>query len=233
MMFNNNKLPLIEAQQLQQKVARKVEPIERNDELDQKLALEYQQGNVQSGLQLFNNYLDIISFIYRKPNKAKNRGSNKVDIRSKTTKEDKEDLFQEICTHFFGLLLEFDSKVSNLQSLIKGKLHLRVYKYYFEDLLDVKVNEKELQEDFDLAELIKEIFIEDDTNEISPQKAKLFEAFGELSEKQRKVLELTVVRGWDSSVVSKEIKTTPAHIRVTKQRSLERLKKLMEVDLSA
>lgn len=227
-LFNNNKLPLNEAQKLQQQITRKVAPLKKNHEVDKQLAIAYQEGAHEAGLQLFNNYLDDISYIYRNPSKARHRRCN-VDIRNKTSKEDKEDLFQEICYHFFRLIEEFDPEVSNFKALIQGKLHLRVYEYYYQKLMDAKINEVRLQDKLDLEETLKNILLEENKDILPPLHLKLYSCYNNLTELQRKVLDLTVAKGWNCAVAAKEIGHSHESVKKHKQRSIKRLKKLMEV----
>ncbi|PEM30177.1 RNA polymerase sigma factor [Bacillus wiedmannii] len=225
-LFNRGKLPLMDAQKLQQRVHYGVKKFPKDNSLDSALAFRYQRGDEQAGIQLLENYLDIVSDIYRKPTHLRIKKKCSIDLRSISTKEDREDLFQEICTHFFGLALEFDPEVGNFQGLIKGKLHLRVYKYYFSEYIDTRKNETKLDDDFDMADAIREIFLEDSV--VSEEVKTLYSAISTLPELQQKIIEMTVVKGWNSTEVSQEIGFTPAYIRKSKERTLRRLRETME-----
>lgn len=221
-------LPKLEAQLLQQELGRKQEPIQRDPEVDKQLCLAYQEGSNEAGVALIYRYLDKLSYIYRFPTRCKNRGGIKckIDITSSTTKEDKEDLFQEIVYHFLKLLLEYDPKVGDLQGLIVGKLHLRVFKYFYGELVDIKFNEEGLDDNFDIEEEIKEIFIED--KETPTDIKKVYMAMSELPEQSRKVIECTVCKGWTGAETARELGLESATVRKIKQRSIVKLRKLME-----
>lgn len=227
-MFNRGKLPLMEAQLLQKEIATKQPNIKRDPELDKQLCLAYQQGDASAGVELLYRYLDKLSYIYRFPTRCKNRGGIKckIDITTSTTKEDKEDLFQEIVCHFLKLLLEYDPAEGDLQGLIIGKLHLRVYAYHYGELVDIRMNERELEDDYDMEEEIKEIFLEE--VEVPPEVKKLYELLSELTPEQRKVIELSVAKGWSLPEVAKETGINYESVKKIKQRTLAKLRKLME-----
>lgn len=221
-------LPLSEAQLLQKQLATKQENLHRDPEVDKALCLAYQDGSNEAGVQLIYRYLDKLSYIYRFPTRTKNRGGAKckIDITGSTTKEDKEDLFQEIIYHFLKLLLEYDPKEGDLQGLIVGKLHLRVFYYHYGDLIDLRMNEQELDDNYDIEEEIKEIFLED--KEVPEDTRKLYLALSELTPWQRKMLDLYVSKGWTASEVAYELDSTVNGIRTAKKKAVRKLKEIME-----
>jgi len=221
-------LPKLEAQLIQQELGRKQEPIQRDPEVDKQLCLAYQQGSNEAAIQLIYRYLDKLSYIYRFPTRCKNRGGVKckIDITMLTTKEDKEDLFQEIIYHFLELLLEYDHTQGELQGLIVGKLHLRVFKYFYEDLVDIKFNERELDDNYDMEEEMKEIFLED--KEVPIETKNLYKALAELTPIQRKVADLYIIKGFPSPEVAKELGVHPGRVRHYKRDVVRKLRKLME-----
>lgn len=221
-------LPKLEAQLLQQELGRKQESIQRDPEVDKALCLAYQDGSNEAGVQLIYRYLDKLSYIYRFPTRTKNRGGAKckIDITGSTTKEDKEDLFQEIIYHFLKLLLEYDPTEGDLQGLIVGKLHLRVFYYHYGDLIDLRMNEQELDDNYDMEEEIKEIFLED--KEVPEETRKLYLALSELTPWQRKMLDLYVSKGWTASEVAYELDSTVNGIRTAKKKAVRKLKEIME-----
>ncbi|PEM64445.1 RNA polymerase sigma factor [Bacillus toyonensis] len=222
-------LPKLEAQLLQQELGRKQEAIQRDPEVDKQLCLAYQQGSNEAGVALIYRYLDKLSYIYRFPTRTKNRGGAKckIDITTSTTKEDKEDLSQEILYHFLKLLLEYDPTEGDLQGLIVGKLHLRVFFYHYGDLVDIRMNEGELDENYDIEEEIKEIFLED--SEVDDNIKSLYLAISELTPKQRELLDKSVAKGWTSPEVAREMNVSDNYIRKEKKKVLQILRgKLME-----
>lgn len=222
-------LPKLEAQLIQQELGRKQEPIQRDPEVDKHLCLAYQDGNEEAAVELIYRYLDKLSYIYRFPTRTKNRGGAKckIDITSSTTKEDKEDLLQEILYHFVKLLLEYDPEQGDLQGLIVGKLHLRVFFYHYGDLVDLRINEQELDDNYDIEEEIKEIFI--DEKEVPDEIRKLYMALAELTPHQRKILDLYVSKGWTADIVAHETGSTADGVRTIKKKAVRKLRELMEV----
>jgi RNA polymerase sigma factor (sigma-70 family) len=221
-------LPKLEAQLIQQELGRKQESIQRDPEVDKQLCLAYQEGFNEAGVTLIYRYLDKLSYIYRFPTRTKNRGGTKckIDITGSTTKEDREDLAQEILYHFLKLLLEYDPTKGDLQGLIVGKLHLRVFYYHFGDLVDLRMNETELDDNYDMEEEIKEIFIEE--KEMPQQIKDLYLSLGELTVKERKVIDLMVIKGWTDRETANEIGINFEAAKKIKQRTIAKLKTKME-----
>lgn len=221
-------LPLSEIQLFQKELTTKQENLYRDPEVDKQLCLAYQQGDKDAAVKLMYRYVDKLSYIYRFPTRTKNRGGAKckIDITSSTTKQDKECLCQEILYHFLKLLLEYDPTEGDLQGLIVGKLHLRVFYYHYGDLIDLRMNEQELDDNYDMEEEIKEIFLED--KEVPEETRKLYLALSELTPWQRKMLDLYVSKGWTASEVAYELDSTVNGIRTAKKKAVRKLKEIME-----
>ncbi|PEZ87940.1 RNA polymerase subunit sigma-70 [Bacillus cereus] len=221
-------LPKLEAQLLQQELGRKQESIQRDPEVDKQLCLAYQEGSNEAGVALIYRYLDKLSYIYRFPTRTKNRGGAKckIDITGSTTKEDKEDLFQEIVYHFLKLLLEYDPTEGDLQGLIIGKLHLRVFYYHYGDLVDIRMNEGELDDNYDMEEEIKEIFL--DERETPKDIKRVYLALSKLGKQQRKIIDCTVCKGWTVKETAKELGVSAKYVETTKYKMIRRLKEKME-----
>lgn len=222
-------LPKLEAQLIQQELGRKQEPIQRAPEVDKQLCLAYQAGNEEAAVELIYRYLDKLSYIYRFPTRTKNRGGAKckIDITSSTTKEDKEDLLQEILYHFLKLLLEYDQAEGDLQGLIVGKLHLRVFYYHYGDLVDLRMNEQSIDDNYDMEEEIKEIFLEE--KEVPEQVKDLYEALSSLTPRQRQITELTIVKGWTAPEAARELGIEGITVRRAKYEIVKKLRELMKV----
>jgi len=221
-------LPKLEAQLIQQELGKKQPNIKRDPEVDKQLCLAYQQGSNEAGVQLIYRYLDKLSYIYRFPTRCKNRGGIKckIDITTSTTKEDREDLFQEIVYHFLKLLLEYDPTQGALQGLIIGKLHLRVYAYHYGELVDIRMNERELEDDYDMEEEIKEIFLEE--KEVSDQVKRLYLALTSLTPRQRQIADLCIVKGFTAPDAAQELGIEGITVRRSKYEIIKKLRGEME-----
>ena len=223
-------LPLMEAQLLQKEIAQKQPNLNlvRDHEVDKQLCLAYQQGSNEAGVELIYRYIDKLSYIYRFPTRTKNRGGAKckIDITTSTTKEDKEDLFQEIVYHFLKLLLEYDPEEGDLQGLIIGKLHLRVFFYHYGDLVDIRMNEGELDDNYDIEEEMKEIFLEE--KEVPEDIRRVYLAIGELTPPQREILDKTVVKGWTFRETATEMGKSIGYISKEKTLIMRKLKNQLE-----
>lgn len=222
-------LPLSEAQLIQKELGKRQEDIKRDPLVDKELCLAYQQGDHSAAVKLIYRYLDKLSFVYRFPTRTKNRGGAKcrIDITSSTTKEDKEDLFQEIIYHFLKLLLEYDPTKGDLQGLIVGKLHLRVFYYHYGDLVDIRMNEGKLDDNYDMEEEMKDIFL-DDEREVPEVVKSLYSNLSDLSPRQRQVIERTVCRGWTVSETAKDLGVSHKYVETTKSKSIRKLREKME-----
>lgn len=221
-------LPLSEAQLIQKELGKRQEDIKRDPLVDKELCLAYQQGDHSAAIKLIYRYLDKLSFVYRFPTRTKNRGGAKckIDITSSTTKEDKEDLFQEIIYHFTKLLLEYNPAEGDLQGLIVGKLHLRVFYYHYGDLVDIRMNEGELDDNYDMEEEMKEIFLEE--KEVPDRVKHLYNVLSDLSPRQRQIIERTVCRGWTVSETAKDLRVSHKYVETTKSKSIRKLREKME-----
>ncbi|PGF00851.1 RNA polymerase sigma factor [Bacillus toyonensis] len=221
-------LPLSEAQLLQKELATKQPNLYRDTEVDKALCLAYQDGSSEAGIKLIYRYLDKLSYIYRFPTRTKNRGGAKckIDITTSTTKEDREDLFMEIIYHFLKLLLEYDPTEGDLQGLIIGKLHLRVFYYHYGDLIDLRMNEQELDDNYDMEEEMKEIFI--DEKEVPEDVKRIYEILSELPHQQRQIAEMCFIKGWTAKEAASEIGITKGAAERARTRLVVKLKEQLE-----
>lgn len=231
MMFNNCKLPLNKMQKLQQQATRKQKKTTHDNEQDNALIIAYRNGNEDAGFELFRSYLDIVSYIFRNPHKAQFKQGSKVNID--WTPQDKEDLFQEIGYHFFVLLDEYDEELGDFQGLIKGKLHLRVYDNFFEDVADRHINEIVIDEEIDLEQKARDILLNGNPDKKVPaDHMELYMALNQISRKQRQALELSIVKGWNASEVAQELGVSPTSVRMLKMRGLESLRQIMTKEVA-
>lgn len=225
MIFNNG-LPLTPMQLIQKEIAQRIPAMKHDPKKDNSLINAYLNGDEQAGVELFRSYGDILSYIYRFPHKAQYKKKSKVFV--KWIPQDKEDLFQEIAYQFLVLVHEFDSDIQTFEGLIKGKLHLRVYDNFFEHVADQKINEVQYKEGMNDMQETKKNEIRKPSEHLD-----LYEALSKLSRKQKKVLELSVVKKWSSAEIAKEIGSTPAAVRKMKERGLNKLRKLLGTEKCA
>jgi RNA polymerase sigma factor (sigma-70 family) len=231
-MFNNNKLPLNKAQKFQQECARKQsKKLEHDQRLELALWKEYMNGNEDAGWELFKSYKDIVAYIYQQPHKAQYK--NKTNIRIEWTPAEKEDLFQEIAYQFFKLLHEYDPEMGEIIGIMKGKLHLRVYASFFEDVADQRLNEIEFDDDLGFKERVESYQNsegDDDKKKLPNEYMELYEALGQLSKRQREVVELSILKGWNATVIGDELGISASSARTHLQKGMSRLKTLMGAD---
>lgn len=225
-MFNNNKLPLNKAQKLQRECAGKVKTIKHSQAEDMALITAYQNGDDDAGFELFKSYKDIVSYIYRNPHKAQYK--NKTTIQIEWTPAEKEDLFQEIAVQFFKLLGEYDPEVGNFEGIVKGKLHLRTHYHFFQDMAEQRLNEIAYDEEIDFEGKAQNILLDESQHSKHPAHfIELYEAFNKLSKRQREVVEMSVIKGWNSTEIARELEMEAKTVRVHLKRGLDKLKIIM------
>ena len=223
-----------EVQRVQQIVCKKVNKIKRDHEEDRRLISLYKAGSEEAGRTLINNYLDIISEIYRYPyhRPIAGRGVKGLGVKKPNMNAyDKEDIIQEILYAFFVLVEECDED-RNFEGLIKGKLHHRFFNHFFEEYIENDSKEEEYEDNLeskyiDLSQKVSIILDSEHTEKLPKDYLKLYESFNWLSSRQREVIEMSVIKGWSSIEIGKEIDIDPKTVRVHLKRGLDKLKLLM------
>lgn len=223
-----------EVQKIQQKVSRIVADYPKDAREDKSLIEAFRKGNQDAGKALIENYLDIISIIYNKPsNPPKMRkpdGQRFITRPPAPSQSDREDVIQEILYQFFTLVYEYDeSFMLPFHALIKGKLFLRFHNQYYREFFEIRSKETEFDEEFvgSYGYTYEMDLTEEEQKKVPAQYLELYEALDKLSKQQREVIELSVVKGWDSTVVAQEIGSTSGAVRKAKERGLDKLKNLM------
>jgi RNA polymerase sigma factor (sigma-70 family) len=107
---------------------------------------------------------------------------------------------------------------------------LRVHYHFFQQMAEYKLNEIEFDDEIDFESKAQNILLDEEAVKKQPkQYIELYEAFNKLSKKQREVMELSVVKEWNSSEVAREIGSTPQAVRKLKERAIAKLQNLMGV----
>ena len=219
-----------EIQQLQKRLAQGVEDYPKDPKLDHSLIDDYINGNDETGLSLIENYLDVLAYIYRFPFKPPNRGKcAKFTIRKPSmSREDREDLLQEILLQFFRLVYEYDVTTGKpFEALVKGKLHHRVYESFFREFLQLSQNERVFEDEFDevsIQDVTSGLFLEE-VAKPTEETLRLYEALNQLTEKQRKVIIMTETLGWSAREVAEEIGGSSSSVRNIKASALRNLRR--------
>lgn len=224
-------------QQLQGKINKVIPDFPKDDREDKALIRAYKAGNEEAGMSLVNNYLDIISIIYNHPsNPPKMRKPDNARFITKPPTlnwQDKEDILQEILLQFFTLVHEYDEDFGvPFQALVKGKLFLRFHNNYYREYYAIKCKECEYDDELEGFYTLKLLEHEPPAE---PQKKPsdyddLYKALDKLSHRQRVVIELSIVKGWDSKTIADELGMSPNTVRVHLKRGLDKLKQLMGAD---
>lgn len=226
-------LPKNEVQKIQSKVSLRVNDYPKSDPYDLQLISQYKSGNEESFKKLIYNYLDIISSIYLFPfTEMKYRGVKQNEVIDpkliKTFKQnDLDDLIQAILEQFLLLVIEHDNGYNlPFRALVKGKLRVRVYDRFCEPFINdymARVSNSDTQNYIDKIAFVSEKKVMFDKRKYT----KLYNALDELNDKQRNIIELSAINGWNSSEIADELNMKPTAVRKAKERTLSKLQKLL------
>ncbi|AYP68748.1 RNA polymerase sigma factor [Bacillus phage vB_BpsS-36] len=226
-------MTLDQLKRLQGKAGRKVKAVEHDRNSDLALVVAYKNGDEEAGLKLMESYLDIISIVYKYPSKPPFKSAKMSKLHySPLTYEDKEDLFQEIMAHFFKLVNEFDPALDKpFEHMIRAKLHQRVFNNFFSEFIEIETHETEFDDDLDFECKANSILLDESITEKLPEQyIELYQAFNQLGARQRQVMEMSVVKGWNSKEIAEELGITPSTVRVTLKKALESVRATMKTE---
>lgn len=108
---------------------------ERDNELVYKFVEESDQD---AFMELLYSYRDIIAMVYNNPQSPPYVPRRKRKYVFYLNEQDKEDLFMTIIEEFLRLTWEYNPEISTFEGLIRGALHIRVYKRHFNKLHEYK-----------------------------------------------------------------------------------------------
>lgn len=225
----NKKHPI---QKMMEEARRGVAPREHDHKIENSLIVAFQNGDEKAGFELVKLYQDIFSMIISKPADAPYNGGRMRKLwDGSPSYYDYEDMYQEILAQFFELVKGFDvSGDAPFQAVCVKVLHQRFFNRYFSEFIEKRDIEKSYDDEinFDPDSL--------ETKENVTQKRKpadypeLYDALDKLSKKQRQVVEMSIVKGWDSSFIASELGMSNNTVRVHLKRGLDKLKTLMGAD---
>lgn len=223
------KLPDNRVQKLLKKAMRGVAPQEHDKHYDLSLLVDFQNGDLEAAMILAESYADVFSVIMNKPAKPPHRSKAMQKLWSEPTFQDKEDLFQEILFHFLKMAKEFDmEKPEPFVYKVRATLHQRVFNQFFSEFLEIKKVENSYEEAIH-GELVEPSILIDEeiTSKVPAQYIELYQAMNQLGKRQRQVIELSVMKGWNSKEVAEEIGISANTVRPTLKKALDNLKKIM------
>jgi RNA polymerase sigma factor (sigma-70 family) len=205
---------------------RGVAPQEHDYKAEKPLVIAFQNGDEQAGFELIKMYQDCFSVIINKPAKPPfNKGGMSRLWDGSPSREDYEDMYQEILCQFIEMVKEFDtSEETPLVNKVRKTLHQRFFNRYFSEFIENRTVEEEFDDKINLS-FEFDISV-DDTDNVPAKYLELYQAMNELSDKERRVLEYSVVKGWNASEIQQEM-GTKTNVRMIKKRALEKLQKLL------
>jgi RNA polymerase sigma factor (sigma-70 family) len=230
--MRDSKLKKNKVQKMMAKALRGVAPHKHDNNQDKALIVAYLNGDHDAGMALAESYLDFFSTIMNKPTDVPYKSPAMQRLWADPTYHDYEDLFQEILLHFFIMVHEYDPETAPFASFIGSTLKQRVFNNFFSEFLKVKTTEEiEYDDAIDIEGKIQSILLDEDTaKKVPAQYLELYEALNKLSKRQREVIEMSVIKGWDSTVIADELGMSSNTVRVHLKRGLEKLKTIMGAD---
>jgi RNA polymerase sigma factor (sigma-70 family) len=214
-------------QKMMEQARKGVAPMEHDHIQEKALLIAFQNGDETAGFQLVKCYQDVFSVIISKPTKAPfNSESMRRLPNGDPCYSDYEDIYQAILLQFIEMAQEFDTEGETpFEHKVRRTLHQRFFNRYYSEFLENRLNEIEYDDKLDSGSTFD--LTVDDAEKIPAHFLELYEAFNQLSKKQRQVIELSVMKGWSAPEVAKEIGTTHGAVRKLKERGMEKLKTIM------
>lgn len=210
---------------LRRKAGKRIKNKKHNSSRDIALIQAYQNGDDEALFQLIEDYMDIFSIIYRRPHATPRIKKEKRKYVFHYSDHDKQDLFMTIVVNFLELIREYDPKISSFESMVRGKLHLRVYKEFFEKIFDEQKRSEKSPEFEKVLETIgnefSSIFLDEEPND--KKLLQLYKGFNSLTTKQKKVLNFAFQKNYTNKEIAKELGVTERAVERTKQRAIKRL----------
>jgi RNA polymerase sigma factor (sigma-70 family) len=224
------KLPDNEIQKIQKELERgKRFSMEHDDKTEKELMRRFQNGDSEAVMELIRLYLDVISVVYRRPFNPP-FFKEVYAIRSlryevfRSTPQNKEDYLQAILENFIQLVSENDqNEERELKGLILGKLHMRVYDRFIYDFIEQDSNLLLVEDVQNYVDKSYKAPVEEKPKDYT----ELYKALDTLSERQREVVELSTMKGWNSTEIAQEIGIDAKTVRVHLKRGLDKLKLIM------
>lgn len=223
-MSKAKQLPKNRVQKMMSKAMRGVAPQEHDNKQDKALIVAYLNGDEEAGMVLAESFLDFFSVIMNKPAKAPRKAKASQKLWSEPNFHDYEDLFQEILVQFFIMVKQYDPDSAPFAGYVGSMLHQRVFDRYFSEFIRKNANE-ELEFDDSLMIEMKELTV--DESKLPAEYIHLYQALNKLSSKQREAVEMSVVRGWNSTEIAQELEMKPQTVRKNLERGLKRLRELL------
>lgn len=217
-------------QKMMEEAKRGVAPREHDRKLENSLIIAFQNGEKQAGFELVKLYQDVFSVIINKPAGAPYNGGRMRKLWDGAPSYcDYEDMYQEILTQFLQMVKEFDTTgKAPFEHKVRKTLHQRFFNRYFSEFIEKRDLEKSYDDEINLEASSS---LNKKTDEAPKKKPsdypELYDALDKLSAKQRQVVELSVVKGWDSSFIAEELGMSNNTVRVHLKRGLDKLKTLM------
>lgn len=219
-------------QRMMEEARRGVAPREHDHKLENSLIVAFQNGDEQAGFELVKLYQDVFSMIISKPADAPYNGGRMRKLwDGAPSYYDYEDMYQEILAQFFELVRGFDvSGDAPFAAVCVKLLHQRFFNRYFSEFIEKRDLEKSYDDEINFdTDSMKTEEVEEVKRRPSDY-PELYDALDKLSKKQRQVVEMSIVKGWDSSFIAKELGMSNNTVRVHLKRGLDKLKTLMGAD---
>lgn len=214
-------------QRMMEEARRGVAPREHDYRHEKALIVAFQNGDESAGFELVKLYQDVFSVIINRPADAPFNGGRMRKLwDGAPSYYDYEDMYQEILTQFIEMVLEFDtSGETPFEHKARRTLHQRFFNRYFSEFIESR-DQEQSYDDSRLIDSPDSLFNETPKKQPSEYNH-LYNALDKLSKRQREVVEMSVVKRWDSTFIAEELGMSSNTVRVHLKRGLEKLKTIL------
>jgi len=206
-----------------------IAPREHDYRHEKSLIIAFQNGNEEAGFELVKLYQDVFSVIINKPADAPFNGGRMRKLwDGAPTYYDYEDMYQEIIAQFLEMVMEFNtSGKAPFVHKVRKTLHQRFFNRYFSEFIEKRDYEKQYDDEIDILSIPCEEKEESEEKKRPEEHKELYDALDKLTKRQKEILIMSALKGWDSSVIASELgisnSSVRSHLQIAKRKVKEQI----------
>jgi RNA polymerase sigma factor (sigma-70 family) len=214
-------------QRMMEEARRGVAPREHDYRHEKSLIIAFQNGNEEAGFELIKLYQDVFSVIINKPADAPfNGGRMKKLWDGAPTYSDYEDMYQEIITQFLEMVMEFNtSGKAPFAHKVRKTLHQRFFNRYFSEFIEKRDFEKNYDDEINLLAYSEDEEEQEESKKRPDEHKELYDALDKLTKRQKEILLMSALKGWDSTIIASELgisnSSVRSHLQIAKRKVKE------------
>lgn len=216
-------------QRMMEEAKRGVAPREHDYRHEKSLIIAFQNGNQEAGFELVKLYQDVFSVIINRPADAPFNGGRMRKLwDGAPSYYDYEDMYQEIIAQFLEMVMEFNtSEKTPFVHKVRRTLHQRFFNRYFSEFIEKRDFEKMYDDDINIFAVPSD-YGEEQPEKKTPEEHKdLYDALDKLTKRQKEILLMSALKGWNSTVIAQEIgisnSSVRSHLQIAKKKVKEQL----------